>query len=82
MVEYAGTGFVVQAIWLPELPENAMAGMPPVDAAYEAAPTVPETRVVEPRLEPTFGPATTSAGLPLKNFGANVERPYFTEVTG
>jgi hypothetical protein len=81
-LEYTGTGLVVQPIWLPLLPENAIAGTPPVLAAYDAAPTVPEMSVVEPVLPPTFGPATTRAGLPLKNFGASVERPYLTEVTG
>jgi hypothetical protein len=32
-LEYTGTGLVVHAIWFPLLPENAIAGTPPVLAA-------------------------------------------------
>ena len=41
-------GEVVYAIWAPEAPLKAIAGTPSF-AASVAAPTVPETRVVEPR---------------------------------
>lgn len=58
-----------------------MPGMPSLTASV-AAPTVPDRKVVKPRLLPTFGPATTMSGLPLKNFGESVEIPYLTEVTG
>ena len=58
-------GAAVQAVWEPVLPLNAIAGMPSLEASV-AAPTVPEIRVVLPRLATRMRLARTVA-TPLEN---------------
>ena len=56
---YNGVGWF-HAVGSPDSPENAIAGIFAVCAAYAAAPTVPLKGTWMPTLEPTFGPVTAS----------------------